>query len=235
VRVAIVSDIHGNRTAFEAVLADLRETAPDLVLHGGDLALGGANPAEIVDRIRDLGWGGVLGNVDEMLPHPAAFAEFARELPQLEALWKQIEETAAATRDRLGHRRMAWLGSLPRVVTLEKIALVHASPGTTWQAPAVESSDADFEAAYGSLGKPLVVYGHIHRPFVRRVGEMTVANSGSVSLSYDGDWRAAYLLVDDGRPEIRRVAYDVEREMKAIADSGIPHAACVVSGKTVSR
>jgi predicted phosphodiesterase len=51
-RIAIVSDIHGNRTAFEAVLVDLRQTAPDLILHGGDLADGGASPVEIVDRIR---------------------------------------------------------------------------------------------------------------------------------------------------------------------------------------
>ena len=50
-RIAIVSDIHGNRTAFEAVLADLKQTSPDLILHGGDLADSGASPAEIVDRI----------------------------------------------------------------------------------------------------------------------------------------------------------------------------------------
>ena len=69
-RIAIVSDIHGNRTAFEAVLADLRQTAPDLVLHGGDLADAGSSPVEIVDRIRDLGWQGVIGNTDEMLAMP---------------------------------------------------------------------------------------------------------------------------------------------------------------------
>jgi Icc-related predicted phosphoesterase len=55
-RIAIVADIHGNRTAFEAILADLRHTSLDLILQGGDLADSGANPAEIVDRIRDLGW-----------------------------------------------------------------------------------------------------------------------------------------------------------------------------------
>jgi predicted phosphodiesterase len=54
-RIAVVSDIHGNRTAFEAVLADLRQTSPDLILHGGDLPHGGSSPAEIVDQIRDLG------------------------------------------------------------------------------------------------------------------------------------------------------------------------------------
>ncbi len=82
-RIAIVSDIHGNRTAFEAVLADLRETSPDLILHGGDLADGGASPAEIVDRIRELGWQGVAGNTDEMLWNPSSLAQFASQLPQL--------------------------------------------------------------------------------------------------------------------------------------------------------
>jgi predicted phosphodiesterase len=70
VRIAIVSDIHGNRTAFEAVLRDLRETSPDLILHGGDLADGGSSPVEIVDQIRSLGWPGVVGNTDEMLFRP---------------------------------------------------------------------------------------------------------------------------------------------------------------------
>ena len=65
-RVAIVSDIHGNRRAFEAVLADMRQAAPDLILHGGDLAAGGAQPAEIIDQVRSLGWPGVRGNTDEM-------------------------------------------------------------------------------------------------------------------------------------------------------------------------
>ena len=69
-RIAVVSDIHGNRTALEAVLKDLRLTAPDLILHGGDLADGGSSPVEIVDRVRDLGWKGVVGNTDEMLSTP---------------------------------------------------------------------------------------------------------------------------------------------------------------------
>src|ERR1700749_2062570 len=74
-RIAIVSDIHGNRTAFEAVLADLRQTAPDLIFHGGDLADGGSSPVEIIDRIRDLSWPGISGNTDEMLFRPASLTE----------------------------------------------------------------------------------------------------------------------------------------------------------------
>ena len=88
-RIAIVSDIHGNRTAFEAVLADLRHTSPDLILHGGDLADGGASPVEIVDRIRDLGWQGVVGNTDEMLFMPESLEEFAKAIAQAPAAFRR--------------------------------------------------------------------------------------------------------------------------------------------------
>src|SRR5450759_2191067 len=101
-RIAIVSDIHGNRTAFEAVLADLRQTSPDLILHGGDLADAGASPAEIVDQIRDLGWHGVVGNTDEMLSMPERFEEFASQSPNLQPLWAAIREMATGTREALG-------------------------------------------------------------------------------------------------------------------------------------
>jgi 3',5'-cyclic AMP phosphodiesterase CpdA len=104
VRIAIVSDIHGNRTAFEAVLTDLRQTSPDLILHGGDLADSGSSPAEIVDRIRVLGWQGVVGTTDEMLFMPESLNEFAKQSPNLQSLFDTIGEMAAATREALGRR-----------------------------------------------------------------------------------------------------------------------------------
>src|SRR5437660_10337740 len=105
-RIAIVSDIHGNRTAFEAVLADLRQTAPDLILHGGDLADAGASPVDIVDRIRDLGWQGVVGNTDEMLFRPESLQEFANQSPKLQPLFAAVEEMAVATLERPGDRTL---------------------------------------------------------------------------------------------------------------------------------
>jgi len=224
-RIAIVSDIHGNLTAFEAVLADLRLTAPDLIFHGGDLADGGANPAAVVDRIRELGWPGIVGNTDEMLFEPASLAEFAGQSAEtLKPLFAAIAETAAATRETLGENRLAWLRDLPRSQIHGPIALVHASPECLWRAPAPEASDAELEEAYRPLGQPLAVYAHIHRSFIRRMPGLTVVNSGSVSLSYDGDRRAAYLLIDGSEPAIRRVEYDVEKELKALSDCGLPHA-----------
>ena len=224
-RIAVVSDIHGNLTALEAVLADLRRASPDLILHGGDLAHGGASPAEVVDRIRELGWPGVLGNTDEMLFAPQALTEFAASSsPSFQPLFALIEEMAAWTRHQLGDERIAWLRTLPQTHSHAPIALVHASPGSLWRAPAPEAGDAELEHVYRTLGQPIAVYGHIHRPLVRELAGMTVVNTGSVSLSYDGDPRAAYLLVDEGKPVIRRVAYDIDAEARRIWESGTPHA-----------
>ncbi len=222
-RLAIVSDIHGNLHALEAVLADLRDASPDLILHGGDLPHGGAHPAEVVDRIRDLGWPGVLGNTDEQLTEPRALAEFLRETPGLAPMSQAMVEMAQWTAEQIGTERINWLGGLPRMQIVEGIALVHARPEDTWRSPGAEASDEELESAYGGLERAIAVYGHIHVPYVRRVGGKVVANSGSVSLSLDGDCRAAYLLVDDGAPAIRRTEYDVEREVREVAGCGMPH------------
>jgi len=227
-RIAILSDIHGNRTAFEAVLADLRQTSPDLILHGGDLADAGASPVEIVDRIRDLGWQGVVGNTDEMLFRPESLEEFASQSSAPPSLWAAIRQMASATRAMLGDERIAWLRRLPRIQIQAPMALGHASPESLWRAPTPEASDAELESVYGPLGQPITVYAHIHRPDIRSVsspqGERLVINTGSVSLSYDGDRRASSLLLDGSTPAIRRVEYDVDEEVKALSSSGLPHA-----------
>lgn len=225
-RIAILSDIHGNLTAFEAVLADLRQTSPDLILHGGDLADGGASPVEIVDRIRELGWQGVQGNTDEVLWRPESLEEFAAQAPKLQPLLNAIREMAAVSRDALGKERLAWLSQLPRMQIHDPVALVHASRGNLWRAPMNSASSDELEAVYAPLGAAVVVYGHIHIPCVRSCGgKLTVANSGSVGRPHDGDRRASYLLVDEGCPEIRRVDYDIDREVKALLASGFPHRA----------
>jgi predicted phosphodiesterase len=235
-RIAIVSDLHGNQTAFETVLADLQATSPDLVLHGGDLADGGSSPAEIVDHIRALGWRGVVGNTDEMLFNPESLKEFAaNQSAALQPLFATIEDMAAVTREKLGEERLAWLCNLPRMDIEGPIALVHAGPHTPWRAPKQDASDAELKAVYGQLGKPVAVYGHIHHPFVRSIPGMIVANTGSVGLSYDGDPRAAYLLLDGANAQIRRVAYDLDKEVKALSSCGLPHYDWVVRTLTNAR
>lgn len=130
---------------------------------------------------------------------------------------------AAADRELLGDKRLAWLRALPFKQVHGSMALVHASPKSCWRAPMPEAADSDLEKVFSPLEQPIVVYAHIHKSFVRAVPPMKVMNTGSVSLSHDGDRRAAYLLLDDGEPEIRRVEYDLDRELKALAGCGLPH------------
>lgn len=224
-RLAIVSDIHGNLTALEAVIADLERRRADLVLQGGDLALAGAQGPEVVDRVRELGWPGVVGNTDELLWRPDERAVQQREAPKLAPLLRLLfDEYAPATRDALDADRLAWLRQLPREHRGGDLLLLHAAPASLWRAPMADAHDSELSATYGDRDVRLVVYGHIHRPFVRPLGELTVANSGSVGNPLDGDPQAAYLLVEDGSPEVVRVEYDIEREVSILLGSGYPDA-----------
>jgi putative phosphoesterase len=223
-RVAILSDIHGNLSALEAVAADIRFTTPDLVLHGGDLADGGSSPAAVVDLIRSLGWYGVLGNTDEMLFRPASLSAFALQHPNLVRLFEIVGEMAAFTREALGQERLFWLETLPLRFELESICLVHASPDDPWQAPTSAATEEELVSVFTPLNRPIAVYGHIHKPYVRHFTAITIANAGSVGLPYDGDSRASYLLIDNDEITIHRVEYDIEGERQRLLSSGLPYA-----------
>lgn len=224
-RVALVSDVHGNLTALEAVIADIERRAPDAVLHGGDLVLMGAEPAEVVDRVRELGWPGVVGNTDELLWRPEERERQERRAPKLSALLGLLfDEYAPATRELLGDERLTWLRGLPAEERVEDLLVLHAAPDDLWRAPMPDATDTELATVYGGCEAAEVAYGHIHRPYVRALGPLTVANSGSVGLPWDGDPRASYLLVEHGEPLVIRVAYDVEREATALIGSGYPDA-----------
>jgi len=227
-RIAIVSDIHGNRRAFDAVLADLREVAPDHTIHGGDLSSGGAHPAEIIDQIESLGWPGVLGNTDEMLYAPNRLTEFAARLPQLAAVFQRVADTIPWTVAKLGTDRLRRLEKLPSRFVRDDLTLVHASPNDCWRAPLPNATEDEFRNVYAPLNAKTVVYAHIHIPFIRHFDGWTIANTGSVSQSYDGDMRASYLVIDDGKLTTRRVEYDVQSEADDLLQSGVPHATWMV-------
>jgi len=202
VRIAVVSDIHGNRAALEAVIADLETQSPDLILHGGDLADGGSSPAWVVDCIRDLNWPGVYGNADEMLWRPQSLEEFLPNSPLLPV----IQEGADHTREALGAERLRWLANLPLIHRQAELTLFHASLDNPWRTviPPVES---------------LTIFAHTHVPSMSGF----LVNTGSISLSYDGDPRSSYLLIDGDICSIRRVAYNIEAECRAMEQNKIPN------------
>jgi len=223
-RIAIISDVHGNLTALDPVLSDLRQQKPDVIFHGGDLPYGGSNPAEVIDCIVQEGWKGVLGNTDELLWDSSARPALETSAPKLKPLFKVLFEMCGpATRKMIGELRLAWLRQLPMELRHDNLVLMHASPGNLWRAPMDTADDAEMETAYGHLKAEIVVYCHIHRPFIRKVGSMTVCNAGSVGSPHDGDPRASYLMIDDGKSAIRRVAYDVEKEVGRLLASDYPY------------
>jgi putative phosphoesterase len=223
-RIAVVTDIHGNRRALQAVVSDLNQIAPDLIVHGGDLSFGGTHPGDVIDQVRSLGWPGVLGNTDELLRTQVRLKEIAVAHPKLASLLGRLQDIVAPMCARIGDERLAWLKNLPTVHMGDGFAVVHASPHDLWRAPMANAADEEVRKTYAELGVPTVVYGHIHVSHVRQLEGLTVANAGSVSQSYDGDRRAAYALIDGEIVTIRRVEYDVEAEARELLCSGLPHA-----------
>ena len=221
-RIAVVSDIHANLTALDAVIADLKSVGADLIVHGGDLMGGGTRPAEVIDRIRDLNWPGVFGNTDEVNWNPSLVAAKMpgdRFQSMREAvLTYTIPNTLAA----IGEERLAWLRALPLRWSAHDLTVVHAGPVDAWQIVPAGATDEELMRAFGDVGTSRVVYGHVHTPFVRRLPQVTVVNAGAVSLTFDGDARASYAVIDSDDVEIRRVAYDVEQEIELLARSDDP-------------
>ncbi len=206
---------------------DLQRREVERVVHGGDLAVAGCQGPECVDLIRELGWPGIVGNTDELLWRSEEHAVQLERAPKLAPLLSMLFDTyAPASRAQLGEERIEWLHELPAEHREEELelALVHASPGDLWRAPAPDADDDQLLETYKPLEAAIAVYGHIHRPYVRRVERLTVVNSGSVGNPFDEDPRAGYVLLDQGEPEIVRVEYDLEREAHALLRSRYPDA-----------
>lgn len=223
-RIAIFSDVHGNLSAMDSVLADIDRQSPDLTLFAGDLCFLGARPAECLQRMRERHIPSVAGNTDVWL---VAGGEPERLRPMFE--WGVAQ---------LSPDELAWLGRLPfslRVSPTARAAddllVVHANPhdlnDIIFPAEAdqraiwgqVRQPDAELEPMLGGVEAAVVAYGHLHIPGTRPWGALTLVNVASVNMPGDGDPRAKYALLDwkDGRwaVEHHRVAYDTSAEIDA--------------------
>lgn len=201
-RIAIVSDIHGNLMALDAVMTDLERQDVDEVWCGGDIAFGGPWASDCVDRVRASGWPTVCGNADfEMGGDVSNVSD-----PELRLKFAEVIAAHALSDDRV-----AWLAQLPEEHRVsDSVLLVHASPDSMFTAPQPDAPGDDFRSYEGRAS--LVVYGHVHKAFVRRLADGTiVCNPGSVGMPRDGE-TASYLLLDrvdnDWVIRFRRVPYD---------------------------
>jgi predicted phosphodiesterase len=233
-RIAFLSDPHGDLVALDRVIADIEYAAPvDEVLVGGDLAQGGAQPAEVVDEIRRRGWRSVRGNGDDLLVRIADGTSAAEALRPAVATHGVLPESvathAAWSVKHLGPERIEYLPSLQMSIVLGPFAfgtvgLVHATP---WSTEDVVLPDADMELAERMVKEArarLLVYGHIHTQYQRRVGDAALVSVGAVDGSNDADSRPAYTVVGLGTAitvEARRVDWPPEERLAAYSRAGV--------------
>ena len=237
-RVAVLSDIHGNLHALEAVLAAV---SVDEVWCLGDVVGYGARPNECCELVRERASVCLAGNHDLVVVGTLGIEEFSHD----------AADAAAWARGRLTEENRAWLAGLPSTTQREGTLLAHASPrDPVWEY--VLSNDVAI-ASLEATEAPLVLVGHSHVALDLGLvdGELTgglapagleldlaaarwLLNPGSVGQPRDGDPRAAWLLIDfeAQRATFERVDYDIAATQAEIREAGLPEllAARLVTG-----
>jgi predicted phosphodiesterase len=245
-RIAVLSDVHGNLHALEAVRAELRREKPDAVLVAGDLVLNGPDPNATIDALRLLESEGALivsGNTDIAVgdfDYGSAFPQYQDGVPDI------IREAAEWAHDELGDEQLEWLRRLPserrlRVGDDLLVLAVHASPGSQTRGfDRALDANVIYERAAATDARVICV-GHTHVPEVRDLGWKIIVNAGSCGYVFDGDPTASWAMITitDGEvdAQIRRTEFDALAVANAIAARGLPgdvyRAATVRTGKLV--
>lgn len=212
ISLALLSDVHGNLPALEAVAADIRTRRPDAVYVLGDMVNGCAWSAEVLDFLLAQGWPMLLGNHDDAVLQLGS--------PRMEVRYHDRKRYASLwwARGRLTPRHLAALEQLPLAFPLEfadtpPLRLLHGLPGNFFVGFRPDSPEGWAIRHLAGVTERTVVGGHTHVAMARAFGPWEVVNSGSVGAPYDGDPRAGYVWLtgerSGWRAEIRRVPYDL--------------------------
>jgi predicted phosphodiesterase len=238
-RIAVFSDVHGNLSALDAVLADIRnQEGIDAVVFAGDLCVFGPRPDDCLEGLRshEPEIAAIYGNTDEWVSGPPILAQDLDAAARLR--WQQIENVVDWTRETLSPMNRAWLVDLPfhrrfspTVNPGDDLLIVHANPNNVddviYPDPdrqqqlygEVRQTDADLEAMLAALDTGVVAFGHLHLPSIRSWRGIQLVNVASVSRPLDDDWRAKYAIFDwDGAAwsvEHHYVDYDLQGEIAA--------------------
>jgi predicted phosphodiesterase len=248
VRVAVISDVHGNAYALDAVLEDLRAASPDLIINLGDQIEGSADPARAAALQAGLEALEVRGNNEEKLWPGGRRARVSLEV----GAWLTTQVDAAT---------LARLAALPLTARAldGRLLACHGTPESAWDmllwewqyGPQGSAPGAGFyhardprelRAIVEPLNAEVVLCGHTHRPGATRVGDTLVVNTGSVSDQVDGDPRARWTLLErrsgGWTVDFRAVPYDIEaavRWSRQHSPFGAFEAALLRSGEMVGR
>jgi putative phosphoesterase len=216
-RLALLSDVHGNSIALDAVIRDIENSGGvDAHYVLGDLSAIGFDPVGALERLVELpNVRFIRGNTDRYIVTGERPAPTVEDGALAHSGW--LDWTAALELDDRVE--------LPDGATLH---LVHASPGTDdGRGCRPDASDEELASIVADLAEDVLCVGHTHMPFDRRVGGKRVVNIGNLSNPHRGDLRATYVIVDSDASghtiEHRRVEYDYDAVLKAIDASGHPN------------
>jgi putative phosphoesterase len=229
VRVALLSDMHGNAVAFREALADVERHDVDLIVSLGDVAQGGPQPKECVDLLRDLGCPCVFGNSDDFL----LTLDFGAEQMEDEERRQRLLDTAAWSREQLGAEGLDFLRSFRPTVQAGDVLCCHATPLSNEDVILPDTDRAELERAIGQVEAAAVAAGHVHLQWLRRVNGKLWFCVGSVGLVYEQKQpldpvpflpRSEYAIVDDElEVSFRRIPFDVEELIDAARATDFPH------------
>jgi putative phosphoesterase len=233
-KLAIISDIHGNLTSFEAVLADLERHAIDQVVCLGDVAAFGPQPRECLDRLKLLKCPVVMGNTDEFLLNPVLMPKDDPEgFVEKVELWG-AEQLNAVDRECLASFQPTVTLDLENGVTL---LAFHGSPRSNQEIIQASTPEDELDVVFEGTDAQILAGGHTHTVLLRRYRDSYLMNPGSVGLPHESARHSDYvrnppwaeyavISVDAGLPHIdfRRVPVDAQAIVGAIRDSGMPFA-----------
>jgi predicted phosphodiesterase len=236
-RIAVISDMHGNCLALDAVLADLRREQVDQVVCLGDAIQGGPQPAEVVARLRELACPVVMGNADDWLltgQDPTTREEVSERQRQVRE-WTLAQLSADDQTFIAGFQPTVEIPLGPDAD--RTLICFHGSPHSYNDVILPETPEAEFAQMLGPFQPAILTGGHTHMQQVRRLGDTFFFNPGSIGFAYnrhqpEEDFKAdpwadyAVLGVDRGRLslEFRRVPFDAAEMVRIILASGIPYA-----------
>ena len=235
-RYALLSDVHANLQALDAVLADIdRRGDADAVYHLGDLVGYSSQPNEVVARLRERGIAGVAGNYDSTVATDYAHCGCRSESPRQEELAHVSYEY---TRRAVTPETRRYLAALPFSLELRplgghaagpRLVLVHGTPTLNtlyWTEDRPDDFCLRMAEVVGLKAGDAIAFGHTHKPWHREVAGIHFVNTGSVGRPKDGDWRAGYvrLSLGEGLPRVEfvRVAYDVDGAARGVVAAGLP-------------
>ena len=222
-RIAVVSDIHGNQIALNAVLSDIAQQ-PDIdqIIIAGDLCLNGPCPREVLETIQEIHCPVIQGNVDcDVITGAVKKGNKKQSIVN----W---------TREQIGEEGIAYLASLPFSHLVSNpggsdLLVVHANPLNQDEAIFPTTPDDKLEHFFADLSSTIgtVAYGHYHVAYMRRWHNLLLVDTGSCGLPRDNDTRASYAILswhdNIWQAEHRRIPYDLTGVIKQLKHSGIPN------------